>query len=159
MCRRTVDGLTPAACACYPKRVCVCVEGVGGGWGALGPCCWPSACTPALPVFKGRGGNRGGRRPWSLQSGAEAQQPSGAFQGVGAMQRTPFVTGWVARGGGEEGGGGADGDVCVYVGEVEVMSNAMSHSALALWGGRLGVCVGMGGWGSGGREGILLHVV
>lgn len=28
------------------------------------------------------------------------------FQGVGAMQRTPFVTGWVARGGGTDGVGG-----------------------------------------------------
>lgn len=43
------------------------------------------------------------------------------FQGVGAMQRTPFVTGWVARGGGTN------------VGErrEKKRSNAMSHSALA----------------------------
>lgn len=34
------------------------------------------------------------------------------FQGVGAMQRTPFVTGWVARGGGTDvgcGGGKEEG--------------------------------------------------
>lgn len=33
------------------------------------------------------------------------------FQGVGAMQQTPFVTGWVARGGGTDvGRGGGEGD-------------------------------------------------
>lgn len=31
------------------------------------------------------------------------------FQGVGAMQRTPFVTGWVARGGGTDVGWGTEG--------------------------------------------------
>lgn len=49
------------------------------------------------------------------------------FQGVGAMQRTPFVTGWVARGGGTDVGWGDRGK--------KKMSNAMSHSALAVWEG------------------------
>lgn len=46
-----------------------------------------------------------------------------AFKGVGAMQWRPFVTGWVARGGGTDVRWG------------KKMSNAMSHSALAVWEG------------------------
>lgn len=52
------------------------------------------------------------------------------FQGVGAAQCTPFVTGWVARGGGT--------NVCLGGGAGKKMSNAMSHSALAAGRGRWG---------------------
>lgn len=45
------------------------------------------------------------------------------FLGVGAMHWTPFVKGWVARGGGTDVGWDRGGE----------MSNAMSHSALAVW--------------------------
>lgn len=50
------------------------------------------------------------------------------FQGVGAAQCMPFVTGWVARGGGTN----------VRWGGRKKMSNAMSHSALAAGRGRWG---------------------
>ena len=44
------------------------------------------------------------------------------------MQRTPFVTSWVARGGGTDAGGGVEQ-------REKKVSNAMSHSALAVWEG------------------------
>ena len=47
------------------------------------------------------------------------------------MHWLPFVRGWVARGGGiDVGWGGTEG---------KKMSNAMSHSALAVWEGDKGV--------------------
>lgn len=83
-----------------------------------------------------------------LSTGWAGLGPQG-FQGVGAMQRTPFVTGWVARGGGTNvWGWGVDGG--------KKMSNAMSHSALAAGEGDRE----KGEWVRGGcSERILLHVV
>lgn len=52
-----------------------------------------------------------GAAPMELrpQSAGRAGLGPQGFQGVGAMQRTPFVTGWVARGGGTDVGWGDRG--------------------------------------------------
>lgn len=71
------------------------------------------------------------------------------FQGVGAMQWTPFVTDWVAGEGGTDVGRDEGW-------EEKKMSNAMSHSALAAGEEDR---KGGSGWRGGRGERILLHVV